>query len=50
MFKDSSPDTSIDIRDRDAVSRELTKVFQGLGMNEKDYVPDIGRNRTDGCM
>jgi hypothetical protein len=41
VFKDSSPDTSIDIRDRDAVSRELTKVFQGLGMNEKDYVPDI---------
>jgi len=40
VFRDSSPDASIDTGNRDAVSRELMKALKGAGMKEKDYVPD----------
>ncbi|HOQ76754.1 MAG TPA: two-component system regulatory protein YycI [Thermoclostridium sp.] len=41
VFKDSSPDTGLDIGDSRAVSAELMKVLKGLGMKQKDYVPDV---------
>lgn len=41
MFYDNSPDTRVDIGDKEALAKVFQKVFQGLGLKQGDYVPDI---------
>ncbi|HOQ76887.1 MAG TPA: two-component system regulatory protein YycI [Thermoclostridium sp.] len=41
IFDDASPDTQVDIGDREALTKMFQKVFQGLGLKQGDYVPDI---------
>lgn len=47
IFKDNSPDNRLNIQDKDALLRELKRVFDGLGIKMRDYVADIWQQQDD---
>jgi len=46
VFRNSSPDGILDIGDKNAVEKELKKVFSGIGISFRDYAVDVWRNEN----